>query len=164
MCINNMNRQVININSGEFMVSNNFSISDKTTPQQLVAYFEKDKLHMNDMQNGYSNYCITNFGIGNLYFNITIYFKQLIKVNQLTSIAFILSDTPYSNSTKSWDNFTKEKTEKDGQFMKNWLTKQLANSNSKFNWGTASVNYDQHNFSYTCNIRYRDAITGETIH
>lgn len=158
-----MNTQLININTGEFTLSNDFIISDKTRVQDLISFFKDYKLMVSNMQNGSSNYSIENFKIANLYFNITIYFKQLVKVNRLTTISFILSDTPYSISTKSWDNFNKEKAEKDGQFMKDWLNKQLANSDSIFKWGSANIFYDPHNFIYLCNISYADAITEQLI-
>jgi hypothetical protein len=158
-----MHQQLINTENGEFLLNDNFIVSDKTIPEDLIAHFGGDKLSLNDMKNGHSNYWIGDLKIGDLYFSLTFYFKQMNEVKQLTRIYFVLSETPYEDSTDSWDNFSKEKEDKKGAFMEKWLNLQLGGSAASFAWGKASLYYDPHNLSYSCGIDYRDVVSGEKL-
>ena len=173
-------KQLLNLETGEFLLienpaenvtENTFFVSDKTAPEDLIRHFGEDKLRITDHKNGHSNYNIYDLKIGDLYFILTFYFKELIeekvngtlKTKQLTTISFIFSKTPYAESNDSWDNFDEKNEKKKGQFMQNWLNLQINGSFKAFPWGDVGVNYDHHNLSYSCQIRYRDAITGGKI-
>ena len=69
-----MYQQLLNPATGEFKINNEFVISDKTTIEDLIAHFGEDKLALNDMKNGHSNYSAWNIQIGELYFIFTFYF------------------------------------------------------------------------------------------
>lgn len=155
------NKQIINTETGEFAITDNFAFSAKTTTEDLIAHFGADKLRLNDMQNGHKNYAASAH-IEKLYFIFTFYFFD----NLITHISFYLLEnfTPQdesNNTNASWDNFDVAEAEKEGQFMKKWLNSQL-NGVNNFSWGIADVYYDPHNLSYSGTIGYRN-IKGEKL-
>ena len=164
-------KQLLNLKTGEFTLDDSiesyFVVSDKTTPEDLIKHFGEDRLRITDYKNGHSNYNIYDLKIGDLYFILTFYFKEIIKetvkIKQLTRISFVLSETSYTNSGDSWDNFDEKKEKKKGQFIQNWLMLQRRGSTTNSDWGDIDVYYDFHNISYDCIISYRDVISGEKL-
>lgn len=144
-----MHQQLLNPATGEFIIDNEFVVSNKTTIEELTTHFGEDKLALNDMKNGHSNYSAWNIQIGKLYFIFTFYFFNSV----VTSVSFILQAKPYDPNA-SWDNFNQADEIKKGKFMEKWLADQIRIDINTYAWGKASTSYDFHNLSTSCKITY----------
>ena len=144
-----MHHQLLNPQTGEFTLNNNFVVSNKTTVEDLLAHFGQDNMQLSDMHNGYCNYSTKQIQIGELYFNFTFNFFNKI----ITKLSFNLQPELYE-ANADWDNFNEQENIKKGKFMEQWMAKQMKGDFKRYDWGKVGTYYDFHNLSTTCNINY----------
>ncbi len=144
-----MHQQLLNPATGEFKIDNEFAFSNKTTIEELIAHFGEDKLALNDVKNGYSNYSAWNIQIGELYFIFDFNFFKGVMVG----VSFILQAKPYDPNA-SWDDFSEADEIKKGKFIEKWLADQIHIDSNTHAWGKASTSYDFHNLSTSCTMIY----------
>lgn len=146
-----MPQQLINLQTGEFTLNNDFVISGRTTVSDLEDHFGKANLAVNDFKNGHCNYAVGNINIGEWYFMLTFYFLNEI----ITKIGFVVQAEPYGD-TDSWESFDEKAEIKKGKYMEQWMAGQMQRDYKKYEWGSAGVNYDFHNLSSSCFIAYKE--------
>jgi hypothetical protein len=141
-----MHQQFLNPATGEFTINADFVISNKTTIEDLTAYFG-EKVLVDDL----GNYSVRNLQIGELYFIFG--FHGLNKFPTLTSFTFVLQAEPYDPNA-SWDDFDEAEEIKKGEFMKKWMTEQKKGDYKKYEWGEAGTSYDFRNLNTSCYVKY----------
>jgi hypothetical protein len=145
-----MFKQLINPATGEFTINNEFIVSNTTTIEQLKTHFGHVQMQVSDMKNGYINYRIHNLKIDGYYFIITFHFLN----SAIIQISFVLRDKPYDGNA-GWDDFNEQEQVKEGEFMKQWMAKQMNRDFKTYDWGKMETNYDFHNLSTSCAITYK---------
>lgn len=126
---------IIDKANGQLKISDNLSISCKTTPGDLQDYFRNDGLKSTDHHNGWVNYTISNVKLNNKYFSFTFYFESDI----LRIVQFILSDAMII--TETWANWSEETELKKRDDYNAWLTEELGEERALL-WGTIATHYD----------------------
>ncbi len=121
--------------NGTILLSDNFTISNKTTSEDLILHFGQSNIEIRDMQNGWKHYDIHNTRSNKIYLRLTFYFNN----DMLSSLSFIIDDKQILPN--SWDNWSKENELQKKEYFDNWLTKQLG-ERRKFPWGTVSADFD----------------------
>lgn len=142
-------KQLINPQTGEFILDRSFVISRTTSVHDLVNHFGEERLSVRDFKNGHSQYMIYNLELDDLYFILTVYFLN----EQITKVDFVVQDKPYDDNA-GWDNFDAKEEKKKGAFMERWMAKQRNDDARRYDWGTLGVSYDFHHLSYSCFISY----------
>ncbi len=146
--------QLINKETGEFTINADFSVSNKTTLNDLLRYFEKDEL----IQSKYISNCYyttSQFEIDNLFFKFIFYFENEI----VKKIGFEIETEPIPR--KEWANNCNLETD--------WIAKQM-NDTIKFdwdnnpeckqyilnyNWGSIGIFFDFKNGTYESFLNYK---------
>jgi hypothetical protein len=137
---------LININTGEFYISDNVKIERFKNYDEVLMQFVN--IETKDIGNGYKWIYCKNIEIDNLSFNIGICFY----CNKLFCIDFGFTFEQQKNVT--WDNWNEESEIKRKEIYENWLTKNIG-SKRKFSWGTIGAYYDPRSGTSAMNIKYR---------
>lgn len=144
-----MQQAIINKETGAFRLSDDFSVNKDSSYANVLVFFNEQNTHTDDYKNGWTIIRITDHFIQDHYFNITFRFENGL----LKSIDFILSATPYSQSTDSWDNWSYDKEMQGKQRYDKWLTTQVGGARN-FHWGSASAWFDERGGGSSITLRY----------
>jgi hypothetical protein len=140
-----LTNKIIDRYKGEINISERFRISKFTTKEQLISFFGKENISINDMENGYTHYYIKNIDIGDSSFNFILIFNH----EQLHSIIFGFDYSPDDN----WDNWSQEKELKRLDKYNNWLTQQIG-TKRKYPWGEIGAFFNPKGGSTSITLRY----------
>jgi hypothetical protein len=130
-----LTKQIIDNKNGYLRVSSDFTVSTKTTPEELVHFFGQENVCIRDVKTGWKHYSVRNIKINDNYFFITFYFDNDV----LKMIDFIVSDSFIAQG--SWDDWNEDIELQKRVFYNDWLTKEIGN-NRQFTWGTIGSYYD----------------------
>ena len=130
-----MTEKIIDSVNGHLRFANSFSVSSRTTPEEIVQYFGQENVSINDVKTGWKHYSARNVKINYTYFIITFYFDNDI----LKMLDFIISDEPIVAC--SWDDWSEKKELQNRDYYNDWLTKEIG-SKRQFTWGTVNSFYD----------------------
>ena len=145
-----MTENLIDKFNGHLLFSNDFEVSPKTTPDNLLQYFGQENVKIRDIQNGWKHYIISNIKKGNAYFLMTIYFEHGI----LSFLSLIIYDKVILKD--SWDNWSKENELKKRDYFDNWLTEQVGQKR-EFSWGSVGAFFDNKGGFSSIVLRYKPA-------
>lgn len=143
-----MTEKFIDKFNGHLLILNDFEVTPKTTPDNLILHFGKEKLKIRDIQNGWKHYIISNIKKDLFYFWLTFYFE-----NDILSILSFTIDDKLKPAT-AWDNWNEKKERQKRIFFDNWLTKQLGKKR-EFSWGTVGAFYDNKAGFSSIVLRYK---------
>jgi hypothetical protein len=143
----NVTETFIDKSTGHLLFSNNFEVSYRTTPDNLLLHFGLENVKIKDLENGWKHYIFSNLKKDDTYFVATFYFENDI----LSFLSFIIDDKPIL--TGSWGNWSKENELQKKEYFDNWLTKQLGEKR-EFVWGTVGAFFDNKGGSSSIVLRY----------
>lgn len=126
---------IIDKANGRLILLNNFTISGKTTPADLWAYFGADDLNAKDHRNGWIAFNTPNIKLEDTFFLFTFY----VEYNILQLVEFTLAETVIIPDT--WDNWSKETEMKKRDEYDKWLTKEIG-PEREFDWGAIAAHHD----------------------
>lgn len=130
-----MTEKIIDSVNGHLRFVNSFTVSSRTTPEEIIQYFGQENVSINDVKTGWKHYSVRNVKINDTYFIITFYFDNDI----LKMLYFIVSDKLIVAG--SWDDWSEKKELQNRDYYDEWLTKEIG-SNRQFVWGTINSFYD----------------------
>jgi hypothetical protein len=142
-----LTKTLIDVSNGHFLFSNTFTMSNRTTPDNLILYFGKENVKISDMQNGWRHYIVSNVQNEKIYLSLTFYFEN----NTLSFLSFTIDDKPIS--TNFWDNWSKENEIQKRLYFDDWLTKQFGKKR-EFSWGTIGAFFDEKGGFSSIVLRY----------
>jgi hypothetical protein len=146
----NLTEKFIDQVDGHLLISNDFEVSPKTTPDNLLLYFKEENVKSGDIRNDFGSYIISNVKKGNTYFYGTFYFEKEI----LSFVSFIIDDKPIL--TGSWDSWSEKNELQKREYLDSWLTGQVGKKRS-FVWGTVGAFYDNKGGQSSIVLRYDKA-------
>lgn len=155
-----MNKNIIDKERGTLFITDDFSISSKTTIAELEAYWGLDRLDIERGYKEYENATIRDLKIKDWFFTMAFYYDG----GQLKLISFYPRDKEIDES--SWDNFNPEA---DMIYYTQWMAVQLNDtSNFKWNlnqagrhyqfsyaWGSVGVFYDFKGGTFSCMMDFK---------
>ena len=130
-----MTEKIIDSVNGHLRFANSFTVSSRTTTEEIIQYFGQENVSINDVKTGWKHYSVRNVKINDTYFIITFYFDNDI----LKMLDFIVSDKLIVAG--SWDDWSEKKELKNRDYYNDWLTKEIG-SNRQYAWGTVNSFYD----------------------
>jgi len=130
-----LTEKIIDSVNGHLRFVNSFTVSSRTTPEEIIQYFGQENVSINDVKTGWKHYSVRNVKINDTYFIITFYFDNDI----LKMLDFIVSDKLIVAG--SWDDWSEKKELQNRDYYDEWLTKEIG-SNRQFVWGTINSFYD----------------------
>jgi hypothetical protein len=130
-----LKEKIIDSVNGHLKFASSFTISSRTTPEEIIQYFGQKNVSINNVKTGWKHYSVRNVKINDTYFIITFYFDNDI----LKMLDFIVSDKPIVAG--SWDDWSEKKGLQNRDYYNDWLTKEIG-SNRQFSWGTVNSFYD----------------------
>lgn len=143
-----MAEKIIDSRNGALRVSNDFTVSSQTTPEEIVHFFGQENVDIRDVRTGWKHYSVRNTRINDTYLIITFYFDNDI----LRMLDFIISDNFIVAG--SWDDWSENNELQKRDYYNDWLTREIG-YNRQFNWGTVESFYDNKGGFSSMALKYK---------
>jgi len=147
-----MRIELINRNTGEFTLDNDFRISHTTTIDELMAHFGKDRLKESEYMK--DRYISSQVKLDGLYFVFSFCFEKEV----LKKINFEIEEeskerNPWGNNRDFETNWIAQQMEDDSGYV--WDTKIAGRQYYlTYPWGGIGVFYDFKNGTFNSSLNY----------
>lgn len=147
-----MHKQLINPDTGEFIIENDFCVSGSTTRKDLLAYFGEDRL--TESASVKDCYISGQVAHGKLYFTFFFYIRD----ERIEKIGFEIEDRP--GPREPWTNNRDAETRWIATQMgdKSGFTWDMSQAGRHYHipckWGSVGVYYDFKNGTFDSILNY----------